>query len=199
MPALLPWTFLILGSLICAYNWMTIYWSRQEGRFISPVFAAGALLLGLGMIAFDGTRPFAWLAIVADYGTLSFLIAAPSLLRQFRSTSAARLVRVLCAEQQGRSVELRLYREAIFVIELRYYAPPAVANEHGALIENSGFQGTWKQEEGDYLMTGYAGDRVLRLTPRGDRHVSQDSGGPADPRFPYDALDGLEFVAGTAR
>lgn len=58
---------LILGAALCIMNWLTLFFSWKEKRFISAVPVMGAALLGFGLLYFPATRPFAWVGIIVDY------------------------------------------------------------------------------------------------------------------------------------
>ncbi len=84
---------LLLGGIICLANWIWFYQAvrdRLKGTDPHPTPPlVGAFFLGVGLAGFEATRPYALLAIVADWGTLYLLISTPriivSLFRDRRS------------------------------------------------------------------------------------------------------------------
>src|SRR5258708_7324312 len=69
--------FMVLGGLLALLNWFSIYQTLRTGRRCSPIPLVSALFLGGGMLLHPAARPFAWLALVLDYGTLMLLLALP--------------------------------------------------------------------------------------------------------------------------
>jgi hypothetical protein len=186
-----------LGAAISVANWMTLHFSRREKRHISAVPLVGALLLAYGLCCFAATRPFAWLAIIADYGTLALVLALPTLIGEAWATSRVNLVRTFVSRQSGRVIELRLFKRAIFTIEVTF-DPPVPCNPHGALISSFGLTGSWRQEGTEIVLDGYVEDRILRLRPDEDRLISEETNYPEGNQFPYDSLTMLTFEVGKA-
>lgn len=65
-----PYILIAIGGLFSVMNWWTLIASLLRRRFVSAVPLIGALPLAFGMSMLPGVRHLAWLAIVADYGTL---------------------------------------------------------------------------------------------------------------------------------
>lgn len=186
-----------LGAAVSVGNWLTIYFSRKEKRFVSAVPLVGAALLVYGLYHFPATRRFAWVGIIADYGTLVLILCVPRLLNEFWSTSRVNLVRSFVSRQSGLEVKIRLFKKGAFTIRATFN-PPVPCNPHGALIESFGFVGGWKQEGAEFVLSGYAEDRVLRLRPDGQRFLSEETNYPEGNEYPYDSLTMRTFEPGKA-
>ncbi len=185
---------IVLGSFICFCNWYTIYDSWRKKRFVSAVPAIGALFLGLGLAYFEKTRPYAIFSIVADYGTLIFLIAIPRLAKELWSTSKINLTKSLIGNNDIADYKLKLFKKEIFVLEVTF-SPPQIANEHGAKIVSFGFQGNWQESEGSILLTDYNADRTLELTKSNCNYIAKEFNYPDDAEYRYDQLDGITFIS----
>ena len=83
---------LVLGGLLASFNWYSIYASRKSGRFVSAVPLIGAALLVVGFLGIPQTRPYAWLGIIIDYGTLALIMASPRLMREAWLVSSVNLL-----------------------------------------------------------------------------------------------------------
>jgi hypothetical protein len=73
---------LSFGGLVSLANWAALVQSMLRRRFVSAVPLFGAALLAAGLLLHPRSRPYAWLAVVLDYGTLALLIALPRLIRE---------------------------------------------------------------------------------------------------------------------
>jgi hypothetical protein len=181
-----------LGAAVSVGNWLTVYSSRTEKRFVSAVPLVGAALLAYGLYHFPATRRFAWVGIIADYGTLVLILSVPRLINEAWSTNRVNLVRSFVSRKSGFVIKIRLFKKGAFTIRATFN-PPAPCNPHGALIESFGFVGKWKQEGAEFILSGYAEDRMLCLRPEGARFLSQETGYPEDSEYPYDSLTMLTF------
>jgi len=184
-----------LGGFVCVFNWLTIYLSRKQNRFVSAVPLVGAALLVFGLRQFAATSPFAWVGIVVDYGTLALVLALPKLVGELWSTSRINLVRSFVCRSSGRIVRIKLFKRGIFTIR-GTYNPPIPCNPRGFLIDSFGFVGSWRQDGTDFILEDYADDRILRLRPDGDRFLSQETNYPENNEYPYDSLTMFTFEPG---
>lgn len=132
---------LVLGGLLAFANWSSLIWSFVTKRFHSSVPFFGALFLAAGMLLNPATRPYAWSALILDYGTLAFLIASPRLIRDAWSTSRSNLLCEYLGEAGMKTVHLRLFRRGIFTIRLHLHRPPG---ECGLI--STGTVGTWQRD-----------------------------------------------------
>ena len=148
-----------LGGLISLLNWWTLYQSWRTKKFISAVPIVGALLLGLGLCYFDSTRPFAFLSIVVDYGTLMLVLVLPGMLKEFWSTSVFRLKKTIYGKHEGMVYELRMYKGGSFVLKGDATTKPA---ETPGLVGFS-IVGDWNEKEDAIVLRCADSDRVLEL------------------------------------
>src|SRR5207249_2124747 len=79
----------------------------------------GAAFLAGGMLLQPITRPYAWVAVLVDYGALVFLVAVPFIVREIWRTSRYNLLEEYIGEQGNKTVTLRLFRRGIFTIQVQ--------------------------------------------------------------------------------
>lgn len=132
---------LILGGLLAFANWSSFIWSYVTKRFHSSVPFFGAAFLAAGMLLIPATRPYAWSAVILDYGTLAFLIASPRLIRDAWSTSRVNLLCEYLGEAGLKTVHLRLFRRGIFTIRLQLHRSPGECG-----LTSTGTIGTWRRD-----------------------------------------------------
>jgi hypothetical protein len=189
-------TFLLLGGLICAGN---AWWAIQvalRGSRASAVPLLGAVFLGLGLVLLPATRPWCWVAVLVDAGTLQFLRYLPSLLRERRRTSAAQLLADFRTVDGERRISLRLFRTGVFVLRLDRALPPGTL---GLTQRND--TGTW-QRAGDRLrLESTSGESAtLEFAPAPDGEVAAvREGFPTWDQEPATRLAGLRLVASDLR
>ena len=94
-----------------------------------------------------GTRPFAWVALLVDYGTLAFLLALPRMADELWSTSRFNLLEEFAGRRDNRRVCLRLFRRGVFTLEYEIHRPPG---EFG--LTRAGTIGSWKREQSRLLL-----------------------------------------------
>ncbi len=70
----MTYVLIVVGGIFCLMNWGMLILSWRRRRFVSSVPLVGAALLGSGLALLPKTRPFAWLAVIVDYGTLALII-----------------------------------------------------------------------------------------------------------------------------
>jgi hypothetical protein len=133
--------FIALGGFIVVMNWWMVIATHRTGQHHSAVPLVGAVLLGAGLALLPQTRLYAWVAILADYGTLILLISLPMLVREAWETSRYNLT----AEYRGgrgiMTAHISLYRGDICIIR---YDMKRAAGEMG--IMSTSRVGTWRQE-----------------------------------------------------
>src|SRR3954454_11922043 len=66
-----------LGAAVSLLNWACVYQSWRTGRSHSLVPLVGGVCLLIGASLVPGLRPFAWVALVADAGTIVVFVAVP--------------------------------------------------------------------------------------------------------------------------
>jgi hypothetical protein len=183
---------IILGGLISLANWVCLYRSWKTKRHISSAPLIGAILLVFGLFKFEVTRPYAWIGIFVDYGTLVLICSIPVLIKEFWSTSRANLIREYDGFSSTTHHNLKLYKNGVFVIESKV-DPPVPANEYGALIGSFGFQGKWTEIGNSINLREYAEDRTLDLQETNGKLISRETNYPDGKEHQYDSLEGIEF------
>ena len=181
-----------LGAFIALFNWYSIYASQRAGRYVSPTPLLGGLLLVLGLHGYLEIRIYAWLGILADYGTIILIIALPAMIRDAWSTSFANLVHRFVSDSGYRHDDIRLFKRGKFTIRSEH-EPPVPCNEHGALVVSSGFVGTWREESQGFILEGYGENRVLRIRNDDGQYRACEDNYPEDREFPVDRFDSLKL------
>ncbi len=184
---------LVVGSFIALSNWYSIYASRRTGRFVSAVPVFGAAFLAIGLLAFPETRAYAWLGIVADYGTIILIVAVPKMIWEAWATCSRNVLHRFVSESNGRRDDVRLFKQGSFTI-CSEHNPPVPCNEHGTMIASNGFVGTWREQSDGFILEGYGDGRVLHIMRLDDHHSTREQGYPEDSAFPVDRLDSLELI-----
>jgi hypothetical protein len=178
-----------LGAFVSLLNWGALFVSMRGSRFISPVPLIGPLTLGSGMALLPQTRPYAWLALVVDWGTFSFIVfGLPYMAFQFWSTSRINLVHSFASLSSGRAVGINLYRRHIAVISARF-DPPLLRDDNGAHVVSFGLQGKWTATKAGFLIDGYSSNRQLVLSSEYGHYATNELNYPSDTKYNYDCLD----------
>jgi hypothetical protein len=185
------YALIAIGGLLSLLNWGTLYASLRGNSFVSAVPLAGALPLGTGMALLPVTRPFAWLALVADFGTLVLIIALPRIAFEIWSTSRINLLHSFTTNARGRTIHIMLFRRRIAVIRVEF-DPPIPRNDQGALVQSFGLVGSWDTTENGFSISGYASDRRLLVSIDEGAYTTEELNYPSGKKYDYDCLDGLE-------
>lgn len=181
-----------VGALITLSNWYSLYLKLTTERDVSYAPLLGGLLLVLGLVGMPETRPYAWLGVVADYGTIGFILALPHLVREAWSTSSINLVHRFVSDGGGRLDDFHLFKRGQFTIKMEHQ-PPIPCNEYGALIATQGLCGSWRSDAQGFVLEGYDRGRVLRVIESGDVYKTKEENYPDDKKFQVDRLDSLEL------
>jgi hypothetical protein len=184
---------LTLGGLIALFNWYSVYASYKSGRHVSPVLLLGGFLMFAGLLLLPKVPWYAWLAIAADYGTIVFALAIPSLIRQSWDTSDRQVVHEFAGESNGRRDNVRLFKNGKFAITLDYH-PPVPCNRMGATASSQGIVGSWREEAGDFVLEKYREQRVLRIHAAHGVYRTEEAHYPDEREFPIDRLDALTLT-----
>jgi len=164
---------MLLGGLLSFANWWSVIQSYVTKRFHSSIPLFGAALLGTGMLLNPTTRPYAWSALISDYGTLAFLIALPRMIRESWNTSRFNLLCEYLGQAGMKKVHLRLFRRGIFTIRLHLHRPPGEAG-----LVGTGTIGTWKCEGTQLLLSTWTHETaVFSVDPKASAEVSKQSSG----------------------
>src|SRR5262245_16318242 len=106
----LAYALIAFGGLMSLLNWGTLVASLRTKRFVSAVPLVGALPLGAGLSLLPESRPYAWLALLADYGTLVLIIALPRIAHDLWSTSRINLMHQFTTHEKERRITIKLFR-----------------------------------------------------------------------------------------
>jgi hypothetical protein len=178
------------GGLMSLLNWGTLVASLRSKRFVSAVPLVGAVPLGCSLALLPETRVFAWLAVVADYGTLVLIIALPRIVYEAWSTSRINLLRSFTTNAKECVITMKLFRRQVAVISAQF-DPPIPCNEYDVRVESFGFLGTWAPTPSGFSIKGYASDRALLVSRANGAYATTELNYPSDRRYKYDCLDGL--------
>lgn len=184
------YALIAFGGLMCLLNWGTAFASWRSKRFVSAVPLVGALLLGAGLVLLPETRPFAWLALIADYGTLVLIVALPWIAHEFWSTSRINLLHSFTTNAKERAVSINLFRRQIAVISAEF-DPPIPCDDHDARVQSFGLVGKWSSTESGFSISGYASDRQLVISKQEGAYATTELNYPDHKKYKYDCLDGL--------
>ena len=183
----------VLGGYIAVLNWYSIYASHKSNRNVSPVPIFGAVFLALGLLGFHQTKPYAWAGILADYGTLTLILAIPMLVWDSWTTSRINLLHRFLSEAEGRRDDIRLFKRGRFTIKTEY-DPPVSCNEHGALAVSQGRVGTWREDGDSFCLKGYGEDRMTRIKKQEGGFITAEENYPKSNEFQHDRMGGLELT-----
>ncbi len=186
---LLGIALIVFGSALSLANWYTLFAYLCKGRHSSVVPLFGAILLGSGMAIIPQTRPFAWLAVIADYGTLILIISLPRLAYAFWSTSIVNRIAVFRADDAERRIQIKLFRRGIAIIQATFNQP--LTTGAGGFAIGLSWMGTWKFADGGYSVTGYSSDRRLLISRDNGAFKTRELGYPPAKESRHDSLDGL--------
>jgi len=178
------------GGLISFANWWSIYWSYRTKRFHSAVPLFGAALLGVGMFVLPVTRPFCWMALILDYGTLALLLVSPRILREVWDTSRFNLVREYLGQAGTKTAKIRLFRRSVFTIRLEIHRPPGECG-----LVRAGMVGTWQREGTQLTLRSEAESAVFDLIRNAPSETLRQSVGfPSWEKYHDYSLANIEFV-----
>lgn len=180
----------MLGGCIAVLNWYSIYASHKSNKNVSPVPLFGALFLVLGLLGFQGTKPYAWAGILADYGTLTLIFAIPMLAWESWTTSRINLMHRFLSDAHGRRDDIRLFKRGLLTIKTEY-DPPVACNGHGALAVSQGRVGTWRKDGDNFCLEGYGEVRMTKITKQGDGFITEEENYPNSNEYQHDRMGGL--------
>lgn len=135
-------------------------------------------------------RAFAWLALIADYGTFILIVGLPWIANEFWSTSRINLLHSFATKTKERLVAIKLFRRQIAVISAEF-DPSIPCDEHDARIRSFGLVGKWSPTESGFEICGYASDRQLLISKQDGDFATIELNYPSDKKYKYDCLDGL--------
>ena len=110
-------------------------------RHASMIFLLGGFLGAAGFLLIPRLRPYAWLPLLLDPATLTFILVSPWLLNELWQTSRFNLLRRYTGRRGICEANLCLFRKGVFTLRHSFTRSPG---EFG-LIESSTI-GTWQQD-----------------------------------------------------
>ncbi|MHC5138653.1 MAG: hypothetical protein ACYSOF_01995, partial [Planctomycetota bacterium] len=152
----------LFGGFVSFLNWVYVYLSYKQKRYVSSIPLLGGLSLALGLYCLYQSI-YAFFAIFADYGTIVCFWAIPYLAKDTWQTSRFRLEHKLTAQSHNASYTLNFFKSGVFTMKTDF-DPPQACNEHGATIMSDGMQGNWKQQDKSLILIGYRESRKTVLT-----------------------------------
>lgn len=185
-------TLIVLGSCVAALNWITLITTIRSGRFVSAVPLIGAALLGSGLTIVPQTRSYAWVALIADYGTLTLLVALPRLGHECWSVSRFNLLHALHAHESGRHIQVKLFRRDIAIIRADFN-PPVPCDDRGSFAVSFSWVAKWRIAGDGYSITDYGSGRELVVSAENGRFKTRELNYPSDTKYKHDCLDALEL------
>jgi hypothetical protein len=178
---------LALGAALSALNWSTVirYW--YTGRHSSPVPLFGAAFLAGGAWMLPAVRPYAWMAMFLDFGTLALLLGIPFLAREFWSTCRLNLREEYVGRRTATTVHVRLYRRNVLVVHWDFLPPPGYVG-----LVGMSRTGTWERLA-ERLILRLGEDRAVFGTEADGRTLHQLEGFSTRERDPDFSLEGMEL------
>ena len=187
----LSWIFLASGTYLSAINWCFLYWSSRYKKHYSPIPLIGAVLLGNGLAGFSITRPFAWLCIVLDYGTLALVLAFPSVLNEAWCLCRINRLHQFYTLENGRETRISLFRRGHALVQMKFDATYRDKTHGGPVALSRPCR--WHLTDSIYELDVIYEKRVLRIRPVGQEFVCEDAPGAATAHD-YDNLNGVRMV-----
>lgn len=181
-----------LGVVFSLMNWSYVVLSWVKKRHVSLVPLVGAIPLGCGLVLLPQTRPFAWLALVADCGTLGILLGMPFIVREIWSTSRFNLLHSFASSASGRQVSIKLFRRHVAVISVKF-DPPIRCVERDSYVQSFGMVGNWSLTESGYQIDGYGADRQLRMSLTEGGYLTEELNYPKEKGRDFDSLGGIKL------
>lgn len=181
-----------IGSFVSLLNWIYLYQSYKQKRFISSIPLFGGLFLALGFY-FLTHSVFSFLAILADYGNIICLGSIPCLAKDIWQTFPLRIKQRLISKSDTIAYTLTLFKSGVFIMKIDL-DPPRLCNEYGAKIISDNMQGKWKKDNDLIRLSNYRDNRELTLSETSHCiYLSKEYNYPKDKKYNYDFLDNIEF------
>ena len=184
------------GLLMSAFNRATLFPSRDD-KNVSPAPLVGGALLAIGFLGFETTRPYWWLAVFIDFGTLALLLALPMLISEMWAHSDRNALHIFESTIDDRTVNIRLFKNGDCVINISF-DPPRPHGAYGNLAVSAGFVGKWSSCDEHFEVNEYAGGRALRLSQKEEKRYALVEKYPDGDDPSIYALDGIDVDANRA-
>jgi hypothetical protein len=141
------WIILGLGATVSLLNWVGVYLSWRTGRSHSLIPLVGGVCLLIGALLVASLRPFAWVAVFADAGTIVVSLAVPAILWEAWRTCPLNLLGEFVGLSGKTTIRLRLFRRGVFTIHWQIERLPG---EYGLI--SKGRIGTWEQHDASLIL-----------------------------------------------
>ena len=161
-------TALAFGLYISLFNWSTVFWSRPE-KHVSPIPLLGAGLVATGLLAFESTRGYWWLALFIDFGTLGLALVLPSLASQAWLHSNRNVAYKFVDATDDRTVIIALFKNGDAQIDIAF-DPPKPHGDRGDRACSVGYGGKWTEADNGFQLSDYAGGRQMAINQSGDQY-----------------------------
>jgi hypothetical protein len=136
-----------VGAAISLLNWVYVCQSWRTGRSHSLIPLIGGVCLLPGALSVASLRPFAWVAVFADAGTIAALLAIPAVLWEAWRTCPLNLLGEFVGLSGKTTIRLRLFRQAVFTIHWQIERLPG---EYGLI--SRGRIGSWEQHDASLIL-----------------------------------------------
>jgi hypothetical protein len=143
-----------LGAAVSLLNWVYVYQSYRTGRSHSLIPLVGGVCLLIGASLIPSLHPFAWVALLADAGTIVVFLSAPAVLWEVWRTCPLNLLGEHVGQHGKTTIRLKLFRRGVFTIHWQIDRPPG---EPGLI--SRGRIGRWERHD-DLLTLEDGGKRA---------------------------------------
>jgi len=106
--------------LLVLVNALSFYRTHVKKKFTSSIPLVGGLFGVVGFLQIPQLRKWCWVAVLADYGSIVFLLALPKVAKELWQTSSINLVDEFVGSDGRKEVKIRLYKAGVFVIKLTF-------------------------------------------------------------------------------
>jgi hypothetical protein len=113
-----------LGAALSLPNWVSVYPSFRVGRSHSLIPLIGGVCLLIGAVLVLSLRPFAWVAVFADAGTIVVFLGVPFVVWEAWRTCPLNLMAEYVGQHGKTTIRLRLFRRGVFTIHWQIDRPP---------------------------------------------------------------------------
>lgn len=179
-----------IGLLISISNWAAFFQSRR-GKTPSLAPLIGGILLAFGLAGFEASRPYWWLAIFIDAGTLVMLIAVPHIVFQAWRSARRKVEHSFKCVDGNRTIAIQLCENGDASITISCH-PPQPEVTRGNFISSIGFSGKWIVEGDHFVVNNYASGRRLLMKQSGDGFDLLETY-PESAKAEMHSIDGLRI------
>ncbi len=156
------WALLGLGAAVALLNWACVYrpWRTGRSHSLIPLVGGVGLLTGASLVS--SLRPFAWVAVFADPGTIVVFLAVPVVSWEAWRTCPLNLLGEYVGQNGRTTVRLRLFRRGVFTVHWQVERPPG---EYGLI--SRGWLGRWEQRDDSLALRDGVDQATFRRSVEG--------------------------------